>query len=66
MSENQDEHEIKFIECKFTIDSREGMGGNWERNIGGSTKEKRITFDGYVNQDLYAALISAIGEVVKA
>ena len=59
------EDECKFIECKFTVESREGVGGDWERNVGGASKDKRITFDGYATGDLYAALIDAIGRVVE-
>ena len=35
-----------LVECKFTVETREGLGGDFERNTGGSTKEKRITFRG--------------------
>lgn len=56
---------IKFIECKFTVESRECLGGDWERNIGGANKEKRITFEGFATTALYDALIDAIGEVVE-
>lgn len=59
------EPEYRFIECKFTVESRECLGGDWAKNIGGANKEKRVTYDGYATNELYAALIDAIGEVVK-
>lgn len=60
------EPEYRFIECKFTVESRECLGGDWAKNIGGAKKEKRVTFDGYATNDLYAALIDAIGKVASA
>lgn len=59
------EPDFRFIECKFTVESRNGVGGDWERNVGGAQTEKRVTFDGCATNELYAALIDAIGEVVK-
>lgn len=53
-------------ECKFTVESTVNIGGDWERNIGGTHKQKRVTFDGYASHELYAALIDAIEEVVTA
>ena len=52
-------------ECRFTVESREGLGGDWERNVGGTHKERRVTFDGYASNALIDALIGAIAEVVK-
>lgn len=51
-------------ECKFTVESTGNMGGDWERNIGGMHEQKRVTFDGYASQELYAAIIDAIGKTV--
>ena len=59
------EPEFRFVECKFTIESSNTEGGDLERNVGGARTEKRVTFDGYATSDLYAALVDAIGEVVK-
>ena len=59
------EPECRFIECKFTVESRSGVGGDWERNAGGAQAEKRIRFEGCATNELYAALIDAMGEVVK-
>jgi len=53
-------------ECKFTVESRSGVSGDFQRNIGGATGEKRVTFDGYASPELYAALIDAIGKVVES
>lgn len=53
-------------ECKFTLESRGGVGGDWERNVGGMQGEKRVTFDGYASEDLYAALIDMMGKVMDA
>lgn len=55
----------KFVECKFTVESRECLGGDWERNIGGANKEKRVTFEGFATTALYDAIIDAIREVVE-
>ena len=54
-----------LAECKVTVEHREGLGGDWERNTGGATREKRITFDGYATAELYAALTEAIKEVSR-
>lgn len=60
------EPESRPIECKFTIESRECLGGDWAKNIGGANKEKRVTFDGCVTNELYAAIIDAMGKVADA
>lgn len=52
-------------ECKFTVESRGGVGGDCERNIGGIQSEKCVSFNGYVSPELYAALIDAMGKVVE-
>lgn len=57
---------VMAYECRFTVESRGGVGGDWERNIGGAQSEHRVTFDGYASPDLYAALIEAMGKVVDA
>lgn len=59
------EPEYRLVECKFTVESMEYLGGDWAKNIGGANKEKRVTFDGYATNELYAALIDAIGKVVS-
>ena len=51
-------------ECNFTVESTVNIGGDYERNKGGTHKQKRVTFDGYASHELYAALIDAIEEVV--
>lgn len=60
-----DAREYRFVECKFTVQSREGLGGDWERNTGGATKEKRITFEGYATPELYASVMDAVKKVVE-
>ena len=52
-------------ECKFTVEGRGGVGGDWERNAGGMTGEKRVTFEGYASPELCYALIEAIGKVIE-
>lgn len=54
-----------YFECEFTVSSREGLGGDWERNIGGSTREQRINFKGYASNDLLNALEEAIDKVLS-
>ena len=49
-----------LIECKFTLDSRKGNGGDFEKNTGGSISEKRITFEGYATKELYNAVMDAV------
>jgi len=44
-------------ECKFTVESRS--------EVGGIQGEKCVTFDGYASDELYAALIDAMGKVVE-
>lgn len=57
---------LMAYECKFTVESRGGVGGDFQRNIGGATGEKRVTFDGYASPELCAALIDAIGKVMES
>ena len=57
--------EYRFVECKFTVESREGLGGDWERNTGGATKEKRIAFEGYATPELYASVMDAVKKVLE-
>ena len=52
-----------LVECKFTIESREGLGGDWEKNTGGDTKDKRITFEGYATKELYSAVMDAVRNI---
>ena len=61
-----DEPSIKplYVECKFTIESRQGRGGDWERNTGGNITDKRITFDGYATNELYNAVMAAVADVL--
>lgn len=54
-----------MVECKFTVEHREGIGGDFERNVGGTQEHKRITFEGYATSQLYDALMNAIGEVLS-
>ena len=58
--------ELMAYECKFTVESKGNVGGDWERNIGGFAEDKRVTFDGYASVALIDALIDAIGKVVDA
>ena len=57
--------EARLIECKFTVEHRGGIGGDWERNVGGAQDEKRITFEGYASGELYDALMASIKEVLS-
>lgn len=52
-----------FVECKFTLENRRGNGGDFERNIGGSTIEKRIAFEGYATKELYNAVMDAVSNI---
>lgn len=64
----KDEQDIRPMayECKFTVESRGGVGGDWERNVGGMQGERRVTFDGYASPELYAALIDAMAKAVES
>lgn len=57
--------EFSFVECKFTVESREGLGGDWERNTDGATKEKRVNFEGFASAELYASIMDAVKKVVE-
>lgn len=57
--------ESRFVECKFTVEHRQGIGGDWERNVGGTHDEKRVTFAGYATGELYDALMASIREVLE-
>ena len=56
--------DVHFIECKFSVESDEMTGGDWERNIGGMRKKTRIDFDGFCSKELYGELANAIQKVV--
>lgn len=53
-------------ECKFTVESRGNVGGDWERNVGGFASDRRVTFEGWASNALIDALIDAIGKVTDA
>ena len=61
-----DEPSIKplYVECKFTVESRQGRGGDFERNVGGNMTDKRITFEGFATNELYSAVMAAIADVL--
>lgn len=44
------------VECEFTVERIDGMGGM------GSTR--RVTFKGYATDEVRAALVGAIGDVL--
>lgn len=56
--------DILAIESKFTVESDEMMGGDWEKNIGGARRKTRITFEGFCSKELYFELASAVRKVV--
>lgn len=56
--------EIRFIECKFTVEGDETQGGNFEMNIGGVRKKSRISFEGYCSKEMYDVLADSIKKVV--
>lgn len=64
---NDSEPAVKpyMVECKFTVEHRESTGGDWERNTGGATSEKRVTFDGYATDALCDALMASIKVVLS-
>ena len=53
-------------ECKFTVEGTGNAGGDFESNIGGAHEQKRVTFEGYATNELYAAVIDAIRRTVGA
>lgn len=57
---------IDFVDCKFTIESTKGVGGDFQRNEGGMQERKRITFEGFATAELYLSLVDAVGKVVSA
>lgn len=48
---------------KFTIENCGGIGGDWERNIGGTNSEKRMTYEGPMSETLLSAIVEAIGRL---
>lgn len=64
--EREPSAEPMAYECKFIVESRGGVGGDYQRNIGGMQGEKRVTFDGYASPELYTALIDAINKVMDS
>lgn len=45
---------------KLTIENRGGIGGDWERNIGGTNSEKRIAYEGPMTDKMLTVLVEAI------
>lgn len=48
---------------KLTIENRGGIGGDWERNIGGTNSEKRIAYEGPMSKELMSMLVEAIAKL---
>ena len=63
-NDESDSPTVIAYECKFTVESTGNMGGDWERNVGGLHEQKRVAFEGYATQELYAALVDAIGTTI--
>lgn len=55
---------IRFIECKFTVEGEETLGGDFERNIGGTRKKSRISFEGYCSKEMYDVFADSIKKIV--
>lgn len=51
-----DDGEILFVECKFTVEG--------EETLGDAMKESRISFEGYCPREMYDALADSIKKVV--
>ena len=56
--------EIRFIECKFTVEDEEALGGDFERNTGVGRKKSRISFEGCCSKEMHDALVYSIKKVV--
>ena len=54
------------VECKFTVEHNEGIGGDWERNVGGTHRQRSITFEGCATMDVMHELAEAIRRVSEA
>ncbi len=54
-----------YVECEFTVEQIEGLGGDWQSNIGGTTKEKRVRFKGFATNDLYESVMGSIKDVLS-
>ena len=52
-----------LVECKFTVESKEFNGGDFEKNIGGGRKDKRISFEGYATNELYKAVMDSVRDI---
>lgn len=64
-NDNNSSVEPYLIECKFTVESKHGNGGDWEKNIGGAMDNKRITFEGYATSELYNAVMDAVRNITN-
>lgn len=51
-----DDGEIRFIECKLTVEGEEALGEAW--------KKSRISFEGYWPREMYDVLADSIKKVV--
>lgn len=48
--------EIRFAECKFTVEG--------EETLGGARKKSRISFEGYCSRKMHDVLVDSIKKVV--
>ena len=51
------------VECKFTVEHKEGLGGDFESNFGGTNRQRRIEFEGNATMDVMRELAEAIRAV---
>lgn len=63
--ETESSVELLAVECKFTVEHNEGLGGDWECNVGGTHRQRRIEFEGYATMDVMHELAEAIKQVSK-
>ena len=63
--ETVDLSEIRFYECKFSIEHYTGTGNDYERNITGTGDRRRVSFEGYMSPELCEELRRSMAKVME-
>lgn len=57
--------ERRYYSCDFTVERTTRSGGDALLNIPPTVEERRVRFEGPVNDDLYSALTDAVWQIVQ-
>lgn len=48
------------MECKFTVESSDDAGGDFECNVGGFRNRRRVEFEGYATREVVESVMEAV------